>query len=176
MTKSKTWGKTEELLGQLSKEDLKEAENQAANGQPFTNPAIRKVLRFVSSVRGKTKMSDERKGQFLCQMKSLMVFRGSPFIYLTLNPADRHSPLVLSLAGERINLRDFSCAEFTALERFEKALKNPLAVHRYFHTVIQNFIEVFLKGGLLGEMGDHFGVIEYQGRHTPHIHMVVQFF
>jgi hypothetical protein len=160
----------------LTKEDLREAEKQAANSQSFTNPAIRKVLGLVSSVRGKTKMSDERKGQFLCQMKSLMVFRGAPFIYLTLNPADRHSPLVLSLAGERINLREFSSADFTASERFQKALKNPLAVHRYFHTVVQSFIEVVLKGGLFGEMGEHFGVIEYQGRHTPHIHMVVHFF
>ena len=43
----------------------------------------------------------------------------------------------------------------------------------YFHSMVMTIIENVLKAGAFGELAHHFGTIEYQGRHTPHIHLVV---
>ena len=77
--------------------------------------------------------------------------------------------------GEQIDVHDFVSDSFTASKWFQVSQNNPLAVNKYFHTMVSTFIEVVLNGGLFGELSDYFGVIEYQGRGTPHIHGMVAF-
>ena len=58
-------------------------------------------------------------------------------------------------------------------DRLRLMLDNPLAMIEYFHTIIKTIIEGPLKNGLFGEMHHYYGIIEYQGRGTPHIHLAV---
>ena len=52
-------------------------------------------------------------------------------------------------------------------------LRNPLAVVEYFHMTVRTILSTLIKGGLFGELLHHYGTIEYQGRGTPHIHLLV---
>jgi hypothetical protein len=97
----------------------------------------------------------------------LIVQYGCPIIFMTLNPADNHSPLALLYAGERIELREFDPDHYPYQDRVRNMVSNPLAVVEYFHNTIQTIIEGPLKGGLFGDLLHHFGTIEYQGRGTP---------
>jgi hypothetical protein len=46
-------------------------------------------------------------------------------------------------------------------------------VVEYFHTTVNIIINTLLKGGIFGELAHHYGTIEYQGRGTPHTHLLV---
>jgi Helitron helicase-like domain at N-terminus len=108
------------------------------------------------------------------QLKSSIIRYGFPVIYLTLNPGEKHSPLALHYAGELIDFTAFSPEHHPLQHRIQVMLQNPLAVVQYFHTTIRAIIDKLLKGGLFGTLTHHYGTIEYQGRGTPHIHMLVR--
>ena len=109
----------------------------------------------------------------LTQLKSSVIRHGSPTIFLTLNPAERHSPLALYYAGQQIDIDSFFPENYSSSARLELMLKNPLAVVEYFHTTVNIIINTLLKGGIFGELAHHYGTIEYQGRGTPHTHLLV---
>ena len=90
-----------------------------------------------------------------------------------MNPADTISPLVLFYAGERIDIKAFHLQLYTAGMRLNTMLDNPLAVVEYFRNTLNAIIKTMLKGGMFGELIHYQGPIEYQGRGTPHAHLVV---
>ena len=109
----------------------------------------------------------------LVELKSSMVYYGCPVIFLTINPADLHSPISLFYSGETIDVLQFDPAMHSVTERLTIMLKNPLAVVEYFHNMVKTIIETVLKGGMFGNLLHYYGIIEYQGRATPHIHLAV---
>ena len=109
----------------------------------------------------------------LAELKSSMVYYECLVIFLTLNPADLHSPISLFYAGEKIDILQFNPTMHSASERLRIMLKNPLAVVEYFHNMVKTIIETVLKGGMFGDPLHYYGPVEYQGRATPHTHFVV---
>jgi Helitron helicase-like domain at N-terminus len=174
-TNRSTWPATQRLLENLTPEELAEAAQQAQTYQPITSPGVRELLKMVSRVGATAAGSDEKKSYMLAELKSSMVYYGCPVIFLTLNPADLHSPISLFYAGEKIDVLRFHPTMHSASERLRLMLKNPLAVTEYFHNVVKTIIETILKGGMFGDLVHHYGPIEYQGRCTPHIHLAVYY-
>src|SRR5437667_6556437 len=109
----------------------------------------------------------------LTELKSSFVYYGCPVIYLTINPGDRHSPLALLYAEIKINVNNFIPDAYSFTDRVQALLQNPLAVAEYFHNIVGAIIEGVLKQGMFGVLVDYYITIEYQGRFTLHIHMVV---
>jgi hypothetical protein len=109
----------------------------------------------------------------LAELKSSMVYYGCPVIFLTINPADLHSPISLFYAGQNIDVLQFNPVMYSVSERLKIMLKNPLAVVEYFHNMVKTIIETVLKGGMFGDLLHYYGPIEYQGRATPHAHFAV---
>lgn len=93
-----------------------------------------------------------------------MVYHGCPLIFLTLNPAETHSPIALFYAGKEINVNDFDPFQYSPEEQLKRTVTNPLAVVEHFHSMISITIEKILKGGIFGELAHPYGTIEYQGR------------
>jgi hypothetical protein len=168
-----TWPEAEGLLLSLTTERLVQAAKQAESHQPIEDDAVRTLLRMVSRVGSTAAGSDDKKFQMLTQLKSSVIRHGSPTIFLTLNPAERHSPLALYYAGQQIDIDSFFPENYSSSARLELMLKNPLAVVEYFHTTVNIIINTLLKGGIFGELAHHYGTIEYQGRGTPHTHLLV---
>jgi Helitron helicase-like domain at N-terminus len=171
--KRKMWKKTRDLLQSLSPEDLELAAAQESNHQQITNKAVKELLRLLGQIGMGTSGSDQKKLHMLTELKSSVIFFGLPVIYLTINPADRHSPITLLYAGKKINVNHFMPDDYDYTSRVTTLLDNPLAVVEYFHTMIKTIIDKVLKGGLFGKLVHHYGTIEYQGRYTPHMHMAV---
>jgi hypothetical protein len=167
------WPATKELLESLDPRDLLKAAEQAENHVPITDPRVHELLKMISRVGVTAAGSDEKKSHLLAQLKSSMVYHGCPLIFLTLNPAETHSPIALFYAGEEINVEDFDPHKYSPEERLRRTVSNPLAVVEYFHSMISIIIEKILKGGIFGDLAHHYGTIEYQGRKTPHIHLAV---
>jgi len=146
---------------------------QAQKHQKITDPGVLTLLSAINRIGATSKGSDEKKSHMLTQLKSSIVRYGCPIVFLTLNPADRHSPLALYYAGKEINLKTFDPELWSTAKRLEIMLDNPLAMVEYFHTTIKAIIEGPLKRGLFGKMSHYYGTIEYQGRGTPHTHLAV---
>jgi hypothetical protein len=172
-TKQKTWTKTQQLLESLTSEDLTKAAKEEERNHQITNPAVMELLKMLGQIGGTTSGSDERKSYMLTELKSSFVYFGCPVIYLTVNPADRHSPLALLYSGVNIDIANFVSDDYSYTKRVQSLLKNPLSVVEYFHSMIGAIMEGVLQQGMFGELVHHYGTIEYQGRFTPHIHMAV---
>ena len=104
---------------------------------------------------------------------SAVVDHGLPIVFMTLNPGERYSALSLLYAGTEIDITDFVPERFPYLERMRAMLANPLAVIDYFHNTVAAILTAVIEGGMFGEGTRYYGVIEYQGRGTPHIHILV---
>ena len=92
---------------------------------------------------------------------------------MTLNLRDRHSPVTLFYTGEKINVKSFLPKLWIAVTRLRLMIENPLSVVQYFYNTITKIINTMLKGGMFKELTHYYGLIEYQGRGTPHTHLVV---
>lgn len=172
-TKHKGWTKTRRLLESLTPEQLSAAADQAQRHEPITNEAVKELLKMVARVGASSPGSGERKWYMYTQLKSSTVYHGSPVIFLTLNPGERDSPITLQFAGEDIDVRTFYPEWYSQMKRLQTTLNNPVAVVEYFHHTVNAIIENAFKGGLFGELAHYYGTIEYQGRGTPHTHLLV---
>ncbi len=96
------------LLESLTVEQLMEATSwQAEKHQPITDPAIQELLKGVAHVGLTASGFDERKSYMLAQLKSSIIHFSCPLIYLTINPHERYSPIILFYAGEDIDIHKF---------------------------------------------------------------------
>jgi Helitron helicase-like domain at N-terminus len=157
----------------LTPKSLEEATEQARTYESIIDPSVRELLKMISQMRVNAPGSDEHKSYLLVQLKSSILFQGLPLIFLTLNPGDRHSSIVLLYAGEKIDVKRFVSELWSACERVRIALDNPVAVVEYFHRTINAIINTLLKKGTFGKLKHYFGPIEYQRRRTPHTHLLV---
>jgi Helitron helicase-like domain at N-terminus len=170
---SPMWSVTQRLLDPLTSEQLTHAANESEQHRPLDNPRVKELLRLVNRIGETAPGSDEKKSYQLVQLKSAVCFYGCPLIFLTLNPAERHSPLTLSYAGEEINVQEFYPELYSAAKRLMTAMKNPLAAVDYFYNTINTVINKALKGGMFGELLHHDGPVEYGGRGLQHTHLAV---
>jgi hypothetical protein len=128
---------------------------------------------MINRVGASAAGSDQKRFQMLMQLKSKIVNAGLPNIYVTLNPGERYSPLCLFYAREEIDIQQFYPELWSAATRLQITLNNPLAIVEYFHNTVKTIIDEIFKGGLFGDIIDYYGTVEYQGRGTPHTHLVV---
>jgi hypothetical protein len=150
-----------------------DAAHQAEKFQPITDSAVRELLKVINRVGASAAGSDQKKYQMLMQLKSKIINTGLPNICLTLNPGERYSPICLFYAGENIDVKRFYPELWSAAKRLQITMDNPLAVVEYFHNTVKTIIDDIFKGGLFGDIIYYYGTVEYQGRGTPHTHLVV---
>ena len=173
-TTRSNWETTKEKLLSLTPEELTKAAAEAESHRPISDPQIKELLKLISHIGATAAGSDDKKSYMLTHLKSAIVLHGCPFIFFTISPGERHSPLALVYAGESIDIRNFNRQAFSTSERLQTMLKIPLAVVDYFHNLVKTIIERCFKGGMFGELAHYYGTIEYQGCFTPHIHMAVR--
>jgi Helitron helicase-like domain at N-terminus len=149
------------------------AANQAAKHEPIADAGVKKLLEMVRTIGSAAPGSEERKSYDLARMKSAAVCFGLPQIFITLNPADNVSPVALFYSGEKIDVKEFHPKLYSAAQRLETMLDNPLAVVDYFRNTTSAILNSLLKGGMFGDLIHYQGPIEYLGRGAPHTHLLV---
>ncbi|RHZ84358.1 hypothetical protein Glove_83g14 [Diversispora epigaea] len=106
------------------------------------------------------------------EIRAVIVRDGSPSLFVTINPADLHSSIVMMYAGKEIDVNTLLPEDFlTVTERARLAHLDPTAVAKYFNIVIGKIIKFILGykkpgGGVLGEIKNYYAVTEYQDRGT----------
>ena len=108
------------------------------------------------------------------QIHALIYNQGLPSIFLTINPADIHSPIALYFAGVRLDLDNIQSEQLmNAYKRAEIIASHPVATAKYFHLLITNILHTMIIGGVLEAIKAYFGTVESQGRGSLHLHLLI---
>ncbi|KAF5341970.1 hypothetical protein D9611_001217 [Ephemerocybe angulata] len=152
----------------------------------FHTPEERQALDLMKEVKLVTSnvpASSSSKLVMRNEIKALIIDKGLPSFYLTINPADVYNPLVRLLAGADIdvdNLLDHQMSNYW--DQSSLIAKNPAVAAKFFNIIIKAFIQAILGydpkgkdigGGILGVISAYYGCVEAQGRGTLHCHMLV---
>lgn len=140
---------------------------------------ISKVLKDVNFVGYKLPGTHAYKFARRSEIRSLITYRGTATLFITLNPADIHHPLVRIFAGGLVDAD--SLAETEDMREWRRRVlvaKRPAAAARFFDFMITMFVEVILRfgraeAGLFGKCTSYYGMVETQGRGTLHCHLLV---
>ncbi|CAF2181151.1 unnamed protein product, partial [Rotaria magnacalcarata] len=139
-----------------------------------TSTTLNKLFNHIKTIGGHVMGSAQSRTTLRTRIHSLIYNQGLPSIFLTLNPADIHSPVALYFAGVKIDLDNIQMQELmTTYERAEIIASHPVATAKFFHVLITNILDTMVLGGVLGPVKAYFGTVENQGRGSLHLHLLV---
>ncbi|KAF5328905.1 hypothetical protein D9611_014252 [Ephemerocybe angulata] len=140
---------------------------------------IVRVMTSISPVARKIPGSVAQKIKMRNEIRAMIGQRGSPTIFITLNPSDYYNPIVTVLAKRYMEEDELADQEYLSSDdRSKLAVKHPVACAEFFDTVITSFIQIVLRygkstPGVFGHCDAYYGTVETQGRGTLHCHMLL---
>ena len=134
------------------------------------------LLHDLDAVSGKMHGSTTSKKYMRNEIWSLINHLGAPSWYITLSPADIQHPICIYFADTN---EKFSPDMPSYDDRARMVCQNPVAGARFFHFMVQSFLQDVLgvnrldKLGFYGTTSGYYGTVEQQGRLTLHLHMLL---
>ena len=170
------WAQATDAIARLTEGQLVRTAEAMKSGQKIDDPLIRQLLHMIETIAVKVPGSFAEKLKLRAEIRGLMVRYGMPGFWITINPSDLQNPLVLILAGITYSGEIFAAANSKI--RLAAATSNPAAVAEFFHCVCKAFFDGLLASnsgemGVLGDISNHFGVVETNGRGMLHMHAMV---
>jgi Helitron helicase-like domain at N-terminus len=182
MSRGCNFTRSAELIASLTPDDMKAAIEQEENHQPVTNVAVLELLRNVNIIGSRLMASDQSRWCLRNEICMVTIRDGAPSLFITINPADFHSPIVMMYAGKEVNVEEIMAEDPESLqttnERSCLAHLDPCAVAKFFDVIIKSILETIIgygkkNGGVFGTVKNYYGVVEYQDHGTPHCHMLI---
>lgn len=174
------------LLAGITPEDLlavaREMEMVASAGKALsTRPATKQLIESMQSVNRNSSWTIFNKKTLRMKAISMIMQLGQPLFWMTLNPADTNSPLVMQLAGVDLDVSSSLKADMPNYpERLRVIAADPVASADFFHITIQAVLAALLRfgasdgdGGVLGRIKAYVGMTEEQRRLMLHCHLLV---
>ena len=139
-----------------------------------SNSALTKLMHHIKAIGGRVMGSAYSRTALRTLIHALIYNQGLPSIFLTLNPADIHSPVALYFAGVKLDLDNIQIEQLmTTYKRAEIVASHPVATAKFFHLLISNILDTMIVGGVLGPIKAYFGTVESQGRGSLHLHLLI---
>ncbi len=186
--KHKNFLKVASTFASVSPETLHVVSERASRGDYTTanNDEERRVLALMKEVKAVTTNvlgSNSSHTVMQNEIHGLMIDKGLPSFYITINLADIYNPVISFLAGSEIDVNDILGGDLPKyLDQTILVVKNPVVAARFFNTYLKAFIKCILgynsdknnwDGWVLGVVKAHYGCVEVQGQGTLHCHMLV---
>ncbi|SCV68267.1 BQ2448_388 [Microbotryum intermedium] len=143
---------------------------------------IERVLADLQSVGDKIHGSTAQMIDMRNEIRGYVTAFGMYTLFITVNPADIHSPLILKIGGHDINLNEdlLEAFGYSASRRAQIVAADPASAAQMFDTTIKAFLKFTVRAadkdkrrGLFGKHVAHFGIVETQMRGTLHSHMLL---
>jgi hypothetical protein len=135
---------------------------------------LNKLLQHIKTIGGRVMGSAYSRMALRTQIHSLIYYEGLPSIFVTINPADIHSPVALYFVGVKLDLDKIQYQQLMdAYRRAEIVASHPVATAKFFHILITNILNTMIVGGVLGPIKAYFGTVESQGRGSFHLHLLI---
>ncbi|CAG8458328.1 8695_t:CDS:2 [Diversispora eburnea] len=150
IAKQSNFKRSAELISKLTPNDIKIAIKQKQDNQPITNGAVLELTKNINVVSRKIMGSHQLQNLLRNEIRAVIILDGSPSLFVTINPTDLHSSIVIMYAEKEIDINNLLPEDFpTVTERARLAHLDPTAIKNYYT------------------------VTEYQDRGTPHCHMLI---
>ncbi len=117
------------------------------------------------------------------EIRALIMDKGLPSFYITINPADVYNPLVKFLSGQNIDIDNLLPEEVpNYMQQSILVAENPFVAAQFFNIYLKAFFKCILgcdyssteqENGLLGIVSAYYRCVEAQGRGTLHCHMII---
>ncbi|CAF2150657.1 unnamed protein product [Rotaria magnacalcarata] len=176
MTSRSYFQKSAQLLESLSSEDVAIAllNISKASYSKVTDERINALMKHIKVVGGHVMGSAHSRSALRMKIHSLCFNLGLPSLFVTINPADIHSPVALYFAGVDLDL-DRVLPELlrTSYERAQIIATHPVATAKFFNCLIKSILKCLVLGGALGPTKAYFGTVESQGRGSLHLHLLI---
>ena len=163
------------ILDSLTKR-LEAGEHVQLDTQSDSEKRCFQLLHDLDAISGRMHGSTVSKKFMRNEIWSLTNHLGSPSWYITLSPADIHHPICIYFAGTR---EKFTPEMPSYDDRTRSVCQNPVAGARFFHFMVQTFLEDVLginkknQQGFYGPTSGYYGTVEQQGRLTLHLHLLL---
>ena len=176
LIKRQNWKSTTDDIASLTVNQLEDAAKAVADGQIIKDPTIQRLQRNIVTIGMQVPGSFSQKLKMRSEIRGLIARYGMPAFWMTINPSDLKNPLVLRLAGVEYPGEAFPTAN--AAIRSTIVTSNPVAVALFFNHVCKALFNGLLgtntgRIGILGEVTNHYGVVETNGRGMLHLHTLV---
>ena len=151
----------------------------------FTSEEIcmRDLLKQVTHVTSRVQGANAARVVMRNQIQGLMIKKGLPSFYITVNPADVYNPIVKFLAGSEIDVDAMTRDKVpTFWSQSILVANNPAVCAKFFQIYMDAFVKAILGFeaapgqsciGVLGRVAAYYGCVEAQGRGSLHCHMLV---
>jgi hypothetical protein len=186
-------------IASLSKEQVEQfyayqgqREDALRNHTPLPPPPVSALAaapleRGVSATTAAYLGSNEERAVLHRRLQSLVLEKGIPHVWITLNWNDLHSPFVAHYADRRVVLDLDALGPDAVLSKDERRRligRDPVAAAIAFDRAVKLFLHVLLAvdeatgkplatRGILGHVNKYFGCIETQDRGALHVHFLI---
>ncbi|XP_044724054.1 ATP-dependent DNA helicase PIF1 [Hirsutella rhossiliensis] len=173
----KNFAEVERIVRSLTADRLAAARAELETSGKTTDDGVKELLRCLSLYGYRQPMSRELRLSMRRKIQSLILCRGVPAIWFTLNPNDITNPVKLRLAAYRT--RDPAAAEAflqgldKAFKRARLAISDPLSSAEFFHREMTLFFEHYVRVGeesVFGRISHYYGAVETNERGALHVH------
>src|SRR5436190_4886377 len=176
LVKRQDWKSVKEDIASLTVDQLQTAAKSVAKGQLIDNPIIQRLQRDLTTIGMQVPESFSQKLKMRSKIRGLIARYGMPAFWMTINPSDLRNPLVLILAG--VECPEDILSRANVAIRHSTATSNPVAVAQFFNHICKGIFKSLLRShtgqiGILGEVANHFGVVEANGRGMLHLHALI---
>jgi hypothetical protein len=163
-------------IASLTEVQLRNALKDLDSDHEINDPVISRLLFVMKTIAMWVPGSFAQKLRMRSEIRGLIVRFGMPAFWLTINPSDVRNPLVLLLAGVEYSEDIFSAPNSAV--RAAMVTSNPVAVAAFFHHICAAIFDGLLASGqdhagILGDVSNHYGVVETNGRGMLHLHALV---
>ena len=167
-------------INAIQEADIQQAIRNRLSNSKETN-SVNDFMNYSRMISSKTPFCQLNKRVNRQQLKSMIINKGNPTLYLTLSPSDSHNPLafVLCEEGKAFDLNQLPPEMSNKDYRNRLCGKNPVALASFFHLVIKTILNTLLGGdhpcgeGILGHLKCYYGMVECQCRGTLHVHLLI---
>ncbi|CAF3748506.1 unnamed protein product [Rotaria socialis] len=168
-----------ELLNGITEVELEEALAHRSVGVQVSEKflLLDRILQITGSKGPFSPLSKNRNSE---KIKSLMIQKAAPQLYLTISPDDTTNPLAYLFSMKDPSTFSLDNPEITGKFFSRKqAAENPICLAEFFNflisSIIINLFGLNAEGhsGIFGPLQAYYGMVESQSRGTLHIHLTI---
>ncbi|XP_044717363.1 AAA domain-containing protein [Hirsutella rhossiliensis] len=156
----KNFAEVERIVRSLTADRLAAARAELETSGKTTDDGVKELLRCLSLYGYRQPMSRELRLSMRRKIQSLILCRGVPAIWFTLNPNDITNPAFLQGLDK-------------AFKRARLAISDPLSSAEFFHREMTLFFEHYVRVGeesVFGRISHYYGAVETNERGALHVH------
>jgi hypothetical protein len=176
MTTRPYFQKSAELLESLNSKDIQSALVNISKGMysKVADQRVNALMKHIRVISGHVMGSAHSRSALRTKIHALCFNLGLPSLFVTINPADIHSPVALYFAGIDLDLDNIILKTLgTSYERAQVIATHPVATAKFFNCLVKSILKSLVLGGVLGPANAYFGTVESQGRGSLHLHLLI---